>query len=94
MAGLLILAVLSIIPAGGAGLGWLLFRRRPAALAWLAGLLLGAGPLSWFGWSIYRHEGGNGDPDPLVFFQLAAGLALGTALLTLIILQLAARRAD
>lgn len=94
MAGLLILAVLSIIPAGGAGLGWLLFHRRSAALARLAGLLLGAGPLSWFGWSIYRHEGVNGDPDALLFFQLAAGLAVGTALLTLIVLQQTARRAD
>ncbi|MGH6651560.1 MAG: hypothetical protein ACREB7_10555 [Sphingopyxis sp.] len=94
MAGLLMLVILSIIPAGGAGLGWLLFHRRSPALAWLAGLLLGVGPLSWFGWTIYRHEGGNGDPDPLAFFQMATGLAVAATLLTLFALHLAARRAE
>ena len=94
MSGLLMLVVLSIIPAGGAGLGWLLFHRRSPPLAWLAGLLLGVGPLSWFGWTIYRYEGGNGDPDPLALFQLASALAVTATLLTLFAFHIAARRAE
>lgn len=86
------LLALALFPATGAMIGWFALRRWSPGLAWLGGLALGIGPLSWFGWTIYRHEGGNGDPDPLVFFQLVAALAVAATLLTLLALHVAARR--
>ena len=64
---LVMMFLFSAIPAAVA---WVVFQSQQVAVRRVLALIIGMTPLTIMGWTIFRHEGGNGDLDPLHFFYV------------------------
>ncbi len=74
---LVIMVLFSAVPAAFA---WAFVQKRPPIARIIVSLTAGMAPLSFLGWSVYRVESGNRDPDPLQFFYVTIGVSFVCAL--------------
>ncbi len=81
---LVMMILFSALPAA---VVWALVQKRPLAVRVIAPMIAGVAPLTFLGWTIYRHKGGNGDFDPLQFFYLMIGTSFVCALLAIVAME-------
>lgn len=74
---LVMMMMFSALPAA---VVWALVQKLPQIARFIVSLVAGMAPLCFLGWSIYRGESGNNDPDPLQFFYVTIGVSFICAL--------------
>jgi hypothetical protein len=81
---LIMMVLFSAIPAAAV---WALVQKWPLAIRVAAPMIAGMAPLTLLGWTIYRNEGGNNDPDPLQFFYTTITVSMACAILAILAME-------
>jgi hypothetical protein len=81
---LIMMVLFSAVPAA---VVWALAQKWPLAIRVAAPMIAGMAPLTFLGWTIYRNEGGNNDPDPLQFFYTTIAVSMACAILAILAME-------